>query len=287
MKLTMIPMLLLLVALLAGCDGTTSSEYLPQYVVQGVLIVGEPIEEITVSRSQSITDTFRLSASAVRDARVAIEVDGATLDLVYRADTALGEYRHPDSTLLVQPEKVYRLRVTLADGTVMTGETLTPKQIAWIHQPSDTVRFPADTVTFPPSDSLRLQWTTIDAAGQYMISLRTLDTLGYGKYLRPPTAEQNRRTPRLFGRPPGSSTNLLRWNLAPASNFIAPWTSFRWFGGHEVTVFAPDYNFFNWFRLTNLQQQRQYNTILGSINNGLGVFGSASVLKKEVFVLKR
>jgi hypothetical protein len=286
MRMRTILMMLAAVAALGGCEGTTSNEYLPQYIVQGVLIVGEPIEEITVSRSLSITDTFRLSSSAIGDARVAIEVDGATLDLVYRADTALGEYRYPDSTFLVQPRKVYRLRVTLADGTVMTGETLTPKQIEWIHEPADTVQFPSDTVTFPPTDSLRLQWTTVDAAGQYMISLRTLDTLGYGRYLTPPTDEPNRRTPRLFGRPPGSSPDLLRWNLAPASNFIAPWTSFRWFGGHEVTIFAPDYNFFNWFRLTNLQQQRQYNTLLGSITGGLGVFGSASILKKKVFVLK-
>ena len=283
---TLFSVLITLLAL-QGCEETISTQYIPETIVQGVLIVGEPIRGITVSRSLSITDTFDLEVSAVRDARVVIEVGGQSMDLVYRADTALGEYRLPDSTYLVEPDTRYALSVTLADGTLLTGETLTPKPIEWLRQPSDTVQFPFDTVRFPASpDSLRLRWSTVDAAGQYMITLRILDTLEYGRYLTPPREEPNRRTPRLFGRGPGGSTDLIRWSLAPGTDFIAPWTSFRWYGPHEVTVYAPDYNFFNWFRLVRLQQQRQYNGLLGSINGGLGVFGSATVLRKKVFVLK-
>ncbi len=170
---------------------------------------------------------------------------------------------------------------------MLTGETLTPDTISWLRQPSDTVQFPFDTVRFPASpDSLRIQWTPVDAAGQYMLTLRILDTLDYGKYLTPANEQTNRRTPRLFGRGPRGAGDLIRWSLAPGTDIVTPWTSFRWYGPHELTVFAPDYNFFNWFRLVRLQQQRQYNELLGSINGGLGYFGSASILRKHVFVLK-
>src|SRR5207253_2302726 len=80
-----------------------TDNYLPQYVIEGYMIVDQPIEGIKISRSQSVVDTFKLSKGAVPDADVRIIVNGESLALQYRADSGAGSYYYPDASRLVEP----------------------------------------------------------------------------------------------------------------------------------------------------------------------------------------
>jgi hypothetical protein len=44
----------------AGCEDAPPTDYVPEYVVQSYLLVDEPIQGVVLSRSQPVTDTFRV-----------------------------------------------------------------------------------------------------------------------------------------------------------------------------------------------------------------------------------
>ena len=67
---------------------------------------------------------------------------------------------------------------------------------------------------------------------------------------------------------------------------ILPFSVFRWHGPHEISVYAPEENLLDWFRLTRLQQQVGYDPILANMEGGLGSFGSAAMVRTYVFVRK-
>ena len=62
MKAILTLSILLGILSLIGCGDPAPTEYLPQYVVQGYLIVGEPIRNIVVTSSQSVTEPCSRSA---------------------------------------------------------------------------------------------------------------------------------------------------------------------------------------------------------------------------------
>jgi len=279
----------LLVALAStGCEDLPPNDYVPQYIVQGYLVVDQPIAGIKVMRSQSVTDTFHLANSAVTDADVRIIVDGQALKLDYRPDSSgTGEYFFADSSLKVQPNLLYSIEVRTTDGTLLTGQTLTPERISWIRAPKSTLQYPLDTLNLPSPDSLSLAWTRSGNRSEYLISVRCLDTLDYGRYLEPSTGELNRRIERSFeGSDAPDYKDVSRWGFILNTETPTVWVAFKWFGRHEVTVWAADDNFVKWFKLTHWSGNPQYDPLLGNIHGGLGVFASAATASAETFILK-
>jgi hypothetical protein len=291
MKRIITPALLVLAALVAmstftGCEDAAPTEYIPQTVLEAFLIVGEPIQGIRVTRSQSVTDTFRYRNSAVSDADVRLVAGDQSLQLQYRANDGVGEYFLPDSTVRVQPGVNYRVVVTLTDGSVVSGATRTPEQIEWIDAPKSRLYYPTDTIALPAPDSLGLSWTPAPSISEYIVAVRALDTLGYGQYLEPPTDERNRRIERFFEKDAPFYNEVTRYGFLQGTNTPISWFAFKWFGRQEVAIYAADAAFVNWFKMTHFQDPPAYQPLLGNVEGGLGVVASASVARKEVFVVK-
>lgn len=272
---------------LTGCEDAAPTEYVAQPVVEAFLIVGEPIRDIRVTRSQSVTDTFRYRNSAVSDADVKLIAGDRTLQLQYRENDRVGEYYLPDTTVLVEPMTDYRLVVTMPDGAIVSGRTRTPVQIEWIDAPKTPLQYPLDTVQLPrPADSLALSWTPAPSISEYIISVRSLDTLEYGRYLDPPTDERNRRIGRFWEENAPFYDDVARIAFLQESSTPVSWFAFKWFGRQEVSVFASDGPFVNWYKMTHFQNPPQYQPLLGNVEGGLGVVASASVVRREVFLVK-
>ncbi|MFZ1731673.1 MAG: DUF4249 family protein [Bacteroidota bacterium] len=277
--------LLFALAAFTACEDAPPTDYSPRPYVQGYLLVGEPIEDIIVAMSQPIDQPYDYSASLVSNADVSIEVNGQTLALAYRELAGGGSYFCPDSSIRVLPETKYRLVVRMPGGAVVYAETTTPKTIDWTIQPAGLVQYPQDTTSLPQSDSLRMVWTPGNSA-EYLLSVLALDTLGYGMYLDPPGADVNART-NSRGEKRGTTYSLTQWVYAPQSRMRLAWNAFTWFGRNEITVFAPDYWFLEWFKSVQFSRiSAEYDQQESNIIGGLGVFGSASILRKEVFVQK-
>jgi hypothetical protein len=286
MKTSFLLTALLLLTAIVGCGDAAPTEYIPQSIVQGYLIVGEPIRGIQVMRSQAVTDTFRYEQSGITDADVKIASNGRTFQLQYRPGT-VGEYFLPNTEELVEPTTRYDLTVTLSDGTTMTGTTFTPARIAWTLAPKDTVQYPhEDSLNVVLPDSMKLSWNEVPNVTEYPISVRCLDTVEYGRYLTGDSTEKNGRIDREIDRNDPRYDDLSRWGFLQGTTTPISWFAFKWYGRQEVSIWAPDQNFLKWFKFLQFGSNQQYEPQQGSIKGGVGVFGSVSVARKEVFLKK-
>jgi hypothetical protein len=272
----------------AGCEDPAPTDYIPQNVVTAYLIVDAPIQGITVSRSQAVADSFKYANSVIRDADVRIIEGEQVHQLQYRNDhNNIGQYYLPDTSMLVKPETRYRLEITLSDGGRITGETVTPARVAWVKPPHQMLQYPADTANLPSPDSLSFAWTAMQGTREYIISVSCLDSLEYGRYLAPATAEKNRRTSSVINQNARRRYNeTTRWAFVQTTKLPLVWFAYKWYGLHELTLYAPDPNMVEWFKQTRFGPN-EFNALLSTVRgDGIGVFGSASVVRQQQFVLK-
>lgn len=273
----------------SGCEEAPPNAYTPVPFVTAYLFVDQPITDVQVMMTQPLSEAFSYGGGQIPDARVSIEGGGGTHVLGYRVVDGVGRYELADTSVRVQPETTYTLRVELRDGTVLTGETTTPARFAWVRTPRAVVQYPKDTVTLPTPDSLRIEWTPSNVA-EYLVRVRCLDTLGYGAYLTPQTDEVNGRTNNIGQwETPDEPTfySTTRWGFLQSTVVNTVWSAFRWHGRHEIAILAPDANMLAWFKATQFARNPEYRAQFGSITGGLGVFGSASLVTGDLFLLKR
>lgn len=294
MKLRNIFLPVLFLAGLAACEDPVPSDYIPRYSVEAYLLVGQPIENIRLYRTQNVADTFAASAAFIKDADVRILTGGDTLRLSYRDTENGGEYYLPaaatgDTLYRVQPATTYHLRIGVGASDLITGVTVTPTLISFIKDIPDTLQYPKDTINLTTDEKLRVSWTPVPGTDEYILRVAALDTLEYGQYLTPPTEEKNRRIYRFWEENSPKYDDVTRWAFLPATNIPGSWNAFKWFGLQEVTVFAPDPNFLQWFKQVKFGGgSPTYNELLGSVkgDNAIGVFASASLVSDTTFVLK-
>ncbi len=276
------------ISLLSSCEDAPPNAYIENYVVQGALIVDEPIKGIIIQRSLPTTDTFSMSRAIVRDADVRITDESGREFILYfqEGGSTFGDYSFADTSIKIQPNTLYSLSVRMADGHIMTGKTRTPERFSWITPPRKDLQFPKDTLNLPSPDSLKIRWNECPGISEYLIRIKCIDTMGYGKYLTPPTDELNRRRKRLID----NEDNPLYYNTADygflqSTEVNTVWTAFKWYGRNNVAVLAPDDNLLRWYKIY-FQNGNEYNPNLGSIIGGIGVFGSASQITQETFIIK-
>lgn len=278
-------------ASLGGCEDAPPNDYVPQYVVRGYLLVDAPIAGIEISRSQPVTDTFKVERGLVPDADVRIVADGRTFPLLYRATSGgLGEYYYPDTTEHVQPGTRYTLEVTTRDGATLSAQTLTPRRFAWAKPPVSRVMIPkkSDPAYMKPPDSLSLTWTPDAGVEEYLVGVHALDTLKYGSYLSPETSEPNERVdPDLDELDELHYNETTRWGFVASTTTPIVWAVFKWYGPQQVSVYAGDRNLINWFKMTQWTGNPQYDPLLGNVQGGVGVFASAAVIRAEYLLLKQ
>lgn len=267
-----------------SCEDSAPLDYIPQYFVEAYLVVGEPINNIKLMRTQPLADSFIYKNSFITDAEIFLKSENQLIQLIPHPDIFQGYY-NPDTSVLVKPNTKYNIEIRLKDGKIITGETTTPGVIKWKRQLPQLIFYPIDTLKLPANDTLKLAWEQVQGTIVYFIRVKSLDTLEYGKYLFPPTDEKNRRIVRPWERGNSAEYNeITRWGFIPNTETPVVWNAIKWYGLNEVSILAPDYNFLRWF----LQYQRkgQIDPLLGSVNGAIGVFGSYSEIRTTTFVVK-
>lgn len=267
--------------LASSCGDPVPTDYEPQNFVEAFILVGQPVENIIIMRTQPFSASFTYADALIRDAEVSVFDGDEKLDLVIDSSGEEGYY-YPDKNYKVKPETKYRLEARLADGSFISGETTTPPAFEWTAPPKDYLQYPKDTINLPATDSIA--WTKIPGYFIYVIQAKPLDTLDYGKYLTPPTEEKNRRVYNAFRRD-YRYYELTSTTAIPNEKVSVVWRIFKWYGLHQIQIFAPDYNFLKWFY--QYATRSAYDEILNSLQgDGFGVFGSASFVSDTAFVLK-
>ena len=286
MKLSSVLSVLLLPLFLIACEDEPPTDYTEELVFTGYIYVGEPVMQVTLTRSLGVTDTFDFAKAEIDDAVIQIWSDIDTIALRYEKleDAVVGRYRAVDTTKLIAPETTYSMRAELADGKVLTSRTTTPGVVKWLRPPPAMLQYPKDTIDLPPSSDT-LIWTPVDGVQEYLVSVEAVDTLDYGKYLEPKTAEQNRRIERFFEADAPRYDERTRWAFLQNTQVTVVWFIFKWFGRNDVIVYAPDPQLLKWFKQVRYSGN-QLDPLLSNIEGGVGVFGSASRDSQESFVIK-
>lgn len=282
-----------IILVIFGCQDPVPTDYEPENYLEAALVVGQPIDNIVLMRTQPIQDTFNYEKSLIRDAEVVITGDGKEFKLSIDANGVRGYYSNEE--YIVKGNTEYKINITLPDGSFITGTTLTPDTLEWVRDVPNTIQYPIDTVKKESKDTLIWEGipTPVDFNGDlkngfWGISVKALDTLEYGFYLDTvPNREKNRRLYSPFS----SSSNewrykeLALWGLIPSKQTPVVWNYFKWYGLHEVSIYNLDNNYLSWVlqRIT----QSEYDERLSSVNgNGIGVFGSMNAIRDTFFLIK-
>lgn len=276
--------LLLTIIALNSCEDPVPTDYIPVNYLEAALLVGQPIDNIKLMRTQPIQDTFNYEKSFIRDAEVIISGDDREFKLKIDSKGERGYYSTDDYKVKGNTE--YHITVKLADGTVITGKTLTPDTLHWVKDAPETIQYPKDTVNKESKDTL--EWEGKATNGYWGISVKALDTLEYGFYLdNVPNSEKNRRVYNQFA---SSSSEwrykeLALWGIIPSNQTPVIWNYFKWYGLHEVAIYNLDYNYLRWILQKVIQSE--YDPRFSSVEgNGIGVFGSMNAIRDTFFLIK-
>ncbi len=272
------------IIIINACEDAIPSDYIEEKFVEAYLIVDEPIRNIVLMSTQPVNKKFDYANSLIRNAEVKIIGDGK--EFILSIDTA-GEqgYYFSDTTYLVKPNTNYKLEISIpgyTDTDLITGETTTPSRFKYL-KTLDTLHYPKDTVKLPELDTFKLEWEKVPGINFFILNLKCIDTIEYGKYLTPKTEEKNRRIVRPWNED-WMFKEQSNSGFIPNTKTAVVWLSFKWFGIHDVSIFAPDSNYLKWFLQNTIKNQ--YDPLLGSVKNAIGVFGSASVVRDTFFLVK-
>jgi hypothetical protein len=278
---------LMLSAFVVGCGDPVPTDYEQEIVVEGFVFVGQPIEGIRVMKTLPISDTFRFVDAAIRDAQVRITVDGVPLSVEYVADSLGGTYRVADRSYRAVSGATYDIEVE-ALGKKLTASTVTPDTLSWVQAPKDTLQYPGRMFELTRNDSLDVSWTAVTGVSQYIVAVECIDTLGYGVYLTPQTADTNRRIRDQDRFDTGTliASERVRFGFSILPRAPTVWSVFKWFGKQEIRVYAGDPAFQEWFRMVGFGRRSSYDYRLSNIKGGLGTWGSASSISKSTFLKK-
>ncbi len=283
-KNIIIAFLSVLTVFIISCEDPAPNEYMENNFVEAYLIVGEPIRNIVVMRTQPLNQYYHYDSSLISLATIRMFEDGTELNQPFYFENGEGYY-YSDTTYLVKPNAKYEIQIELEDGTIITGETQTPETFDWIASAKERIYFPKDSTGLKHVDSLDIKWESAPNTLYYMLGIKCIDTVEYGKYMEPPTDEKNRRIYKPWS---DNSDDYFREKtaiqLVPAREVPVVWNTFKWYGQHEIAVYAPDANFMNW--IMQYFVDRYSNEKLNSVEGAYGVFGSASVVRDTFFLVK-
>lgn len=275
-------------SLITGCANPVPNDYVPQLVIEGFVIAGEPITHLRVYKSLPVSDTFSLAKATIRDAKVVLLEDGVPVPLAFAPDSlGGGNYVPVDTTFRVKYETTYSLEVHAIDKTA-TASARTMQKFDWVLPPADTIRYPGKENELKPVDSLGISWQGQTGIVRYVIGLQCLDTLEYGKYLTPPTTEKNARV-RDEDIEQGTliADERTRYGFSVVSNTPVVWAAFKWYGPQRIVVYAGDKAFQDWFTLVGFGQRPTYDYRISNVSGGLGIFAGASKTEAPMFLLKQ
>ena len=272
--------------LLGGCDlFTDGTEFSPEYVVESYQVVGEPLQQIRLSRTASVDATYDFTAQAERDADVRVELlteggGGVEATFPYAKDeNRPGVYLPADPLSALLPLRTYRMTAALSSGDVLTAETTTPGAVRLENATLDTLVYQSD-------NQLELTAVLPPYPGRQNIFIFTAEALGAlnEDRLVPFAAavldeDDNLGNLRIANSPPINESN---YDVDPDGRITiaVPWLIFTFYGDNRLAASALDDNLFDFIRSQSIQEggsglaPGEVTNIVDYVEGGTGIFGS-------------
>ncbi len=251
----------------------------PNFVVEGFIVAGDPVNNIKVKGiSPLLADS--VSSEPVTDAQVLIAAGQQQFDLTYNSMTGLYEYLESDLSIDVGAE--YGLEVIIGDRTA-TATTLVP-------DPPTGLMMDDSVLVVPP---LRLSLTLGDQLGELFFDERILfewDSVPGRSFYVVIEEQGDLSDPILPEGVPESAVELLssfRFISEPSASprFEIIGVALTNYGPHVAKVFSVNQAYIDLFE--NLtQDSRDLNEPPSNVTNALGIFTSFAVDSMEFEVVR-
>lgn len=295
-------MALAMVLALAGCtpERDASNFFSPEevdvLVIDVVLIVGEPLPFLRLSRTLAPDEPYTLANSGENGATILITDQSGSQTTYFDDPGPEGVYTPGGPVTIVQPSTTYDLFVETDRGEIMTARTTTPARLQvarWVAlSPADgselreleTFESAGEGVYDAPENQLPYASVLVEAqldpqeVQGFQLALFSLDP-DSDFVIDPPFFEED---DFLELDREGSSPAL----AAEDGAIRLPWFAIYYEGRHKYKVFAVDDN---WFDLLRSTPQGDGGFAFGGnagdgferplfrVDGGIGLFGSASV----------
>ena len=274
-----------------------------ELVVDGILLVDQPLPELFVRRIQPPGQTYSRDAAGVPDAQVRVFQGDQVFE--YAPDPATsGRYLPPPEAPLVQTTTEYRLEVDV-EGKAVRASTTTPERVR-VRQAvlldEDTQEITrtlksfaevGDEVYTAPENQLThleglIEFHLEKAGEAYQAAIFALEE--NAQLLNedfPDIYDESPEDLRANQSPPlAASDGIMRW----------PWFAVVYTGRSLIKVYALDHNWFEYARSSpDLQEQGGFGGMAGDnferpffqVEGGIGLFVSASVDSVGFVILPR
>jgi hypothetical protein len=300
-RTTLLFLWVIVLGFLAGCtpERDDSDFFSPDavdlLVIDAVLIVGEPLPMLRLSRSLAPDQPYNLENSAESGAAIVIR-DGNGQETPYVGiEGDFGFYVPAVSPVrVVQPSTTYDLYVVTLEGEVLTATTLTPEPLAvdrWVAIDPATNTEDRELKTFEnlgeaayeaPENQIPYASVIVDAQVDdtgtegFQIALFSLDE-GSPPVIDPPFFDEE----DFLELERNVSSPLI---IAEEGGIRLPWFAIYFEGRHKYKVFSVDLNWYDYLRTTRQDGGGfggnfgdGFETPIFHVEGGIGLFGSASV----------
>ncbi len=298
MKKYCVPYILLFSAYFIACgEGTIvidDAVYEPKIVIEGYLSPFKPVRNIRLMRNFPINTTFDRSEIILDQARASItaEANGREYQLVFNPES--GTYEYPGDDLYILPERSYTLRVTATiDGRELSAWSTTTVPASGFN--IDMSKSKLGSLPYHARNSegelefFQLAFQRSPGTDFYVLAAKALDAsettfIFTNTFFAPDSefVEENLDNLTL------NVTWLQGLRPLPFNTptiFNVGWYMFFFYGRYELTLYAGDQNYKDFF-LTYKQVQEIdgnfHEPVFHIQGDGIGVFGS--VIARKVLV---
>ena len=263
-------------------------------VVDAILIVDAPLPPVVLRHTVAPGHVYSAATTALEGATVSIHRGDEVFN--YRRDPSrAGHYRPPDDAPVVEPGRLYELRVTTEEALEVRAQTQTPARIR-----IDELRLLADDLE-TELRRLRLFAEVGDEVYQAAenqleyddgVLVAQFQDDGPAVSYQVRLANLERSSPLLFDDEwieDFDDFELERVETSPllslaSGELYLPWDGIYYAGRYKVTLFAVDQNWFDLVRTDNVNSERgsgeagqSFQRPLFHVENGIGLFASAAV----------
>ncbi len=288
-----------LTAGLVACDSVETGTTGTEYVVESILIAGEPLPPVRLSRTAAINSAYDFGRLAVSDADISVDLLGgsqlavSTIEYAESPDSA-GVYFPVDSSLAATPLGTYRLSVRVpSSGETITATTTVPDTFS-------VISGNRQTAVYQSTEQLELGMTRSHSPSQSQTYFIVLS-----EALQP---DPDQLTPLaadiLENEIGGADFESLVVSASPIFNeenydvnpdgtlsLRFPWIGINFYGPNRIGINALDDNAYDFFRSQSVQQggstlsPGEIPNPLENIQGAHGLFGSYAQANYELLVL--
>ncbi|WP_445665798.1 DUF4249 family protein [Fodinibius sp. AD559] len=269
-------------AVLSGCELYEQDEYQEYYVVESYLVANGDLQQVRLSTTNPIDETYRFEDNTVSGATVEIQrlnPDSSVADQYPYQEQQPGIYT-PVNNTTIRAAQLYRLHVTTKNGDNISSTTYVPGDFQTVNELEPSYIYQGKQqveLTTTPSSYIT------DRQTYFVFTINALDT-NPGN-LTPFYADQVDNDETDIEEYYVNSSGIVNegnfeQNSDSTITLRLPWLAVAFYGANNIIVNTIDDNLYDFLRSHDTQSggttlsPGEIQNIRYNVNGGIGIFGS-------------